>query len=312
MPPMVYVPIERARRDARLAAASSRWDAIAVRQPELEPAVAVQRQLVTLEMDGADAVARAGLPRLSLPPKYLAAKLARGVPALSGEPIPIPVPALAPTLIGVCRVLAVGGAGRAAEHICQALETDQIHAGFLLSSSLARDQEAIRTGAEHRGLAPDLLWLIAELGAAPFAYALQDRLFAPVVNDNAFTAAADGWRYGYCPACGSWPAVAELVSDRQVLRCSFCALAWAMPGGGCIYCGESGERFAVSFPVPAHPDQRIETCRNCKGYLKVVEVRTLSPFPLVTISDLETTGLDVAAMQLGFIRPSLKGVPSPR
>jgi len=32
-----------------------------------------------------------------LPPKYLAAKLARGVPALSGEPIPLPVPVLTPS-----------------------------------------------------------------------------------------------------------------------------------------------------------------------------------------------------------------------
>jgi formate dehydrogenase maturation protein FdhE len=83
-----------------------------------------------------------------------------------------------------------------------------------------------------------------------------------------------------------------------------------LPRGGCIYCGESSDQFAVSSPEAGHPHGWIETCRTCQSYLKVVGVRALSPFPLVTISDLETTDLDIAAMQRGFARPSLKGLPS--
>src|SRR5436189_2313606 len=38
---------------------------------------------------------------------------------------------------------------------------------ILLTASLARNQAAIRTGASHRGLAPDLVWLVAELAVSP-------------------------------------------------------------------------------------------------------------------------------------------------
>ena len=66
-----------------------------------------------------------------------------------------------------------GGAGEAAEHIKAPIDETRLDAGSLLTASLNRDQAAIRTGAAHRGLAPDLLWLVAELAVSPFVHALQ-------------------------------------------------------------------------------------------------------------------------------------------
>src|SRR5205814_4338134 len=111
-------------------------------------------------------------------PKYVAAKLLRGVPVLSGEPIPLPAALLKPALVSFCAQLAAGGAGAAASHIGAAIEDGRIDAGSLLTASLARDQEAIRTGATHLGLAPDLAWLVAELAVGPVAHTLQRTLFA--------------------------------------------------------------------------------------------------------------------------------------
>ena len=42
------------------------------------------------------------------------------------------------------------------------------------------------------------------------------------------------------------------------------------------------------------------------GYLKTMDLPELSPFPLLSISDIETTDLDVAAMEHGYARPPLK------
>ena len=94
MPP---VALEPATRQSRLAEAGRRWDALQAAQPDLAPAVDLQRQLLGLVIDLMDAFEGGRLPRLSLPPKYLAAKLARGVPALAGEPIPLPVAVLTPS-----------------------------------------------------------------------------------------------------------------------------------------------------------------------------------------------------------------------
>src|SRR5882672_6650916 len=114
---MPYVTILAFSRTNLVGAAQRRWQAIREARPDLEPALALQQRLLTLVLDLAATIQRGPLPKLSLPPRYLAAKLARGVPVLAGEPIPLPVPVFKPTLLALCDALASGGAGEAAVHI---------------------------------------------------------------------------------------------------------------------------------------------------------------------------------------------------
>lgn len=302
---MPYVTIQAFSRENLLDSAQRRLQVIRQARPDLEPALALQRELLRRMIDLAATIAAGRLPRLSLPPKYLAAKLVRGVPALAGEPIPLPVPVLAPTLLLLCDALADGGAGEAASHIRETVESGTLDAASLLTASLNRDQAALRTGAVHRGLSPDLMWLVAELAVSPFAHALQRMLFADVGAGD-LQNALDGWNRGYCPACGSWPAVAEVAGGYRTLRCSFCSCAWELTTYACIYCGEAGEGFVTAAPDQERKDRRIEACATCGGYLKTMGVLELSPFPLLSISDIETTDLDVEAMDKGYARPPLK------
>jgi len=295
---------ERRARDALLSSATARWDALAERRPELGPAVDLQRQLLGIVLKATEALEGAKLPRLSLPPKYLCAKLGRGVPFLAGEPIPVPVALLRKTLLELCEALVTGAATEAADHIREALTSGRVDAASLLTASLARDQEAVRSGAAHQGLAPDLTWLVGELACGPFAHVLKRALLAS--PDEALAAAADNWSGGYCLLCGSWPAVAEVVHGRRALRCSFCALAWELKAYHCIYCGEAGVPFVTAAPDEERKDRRLELCAQCGAYLKTVDVDALSPFPLVAIADMETMDLDVAAMEHGYGRPPLK------
>ena len=302
---MPYVTISSISRENLMNSAEQRWQAVLDTRPDLEPALRLQRRLLTLVADLAGTLEGGRLPRPSLPPKYLAAKLARGVPVFAGEPIPLPVPVLKATLLGLCDALQDGGAGEAAAHIRQAVDSGHIEPGSLLTASLSRDQGAIRTGAVHRGLSPDLVWLVAELAVSPFAHILQRMLFAGAIAGN-LKAALDAWNRGYCPACGSWPAVAEVVGGHRTLRCSFCASAWELTTYACIYCEESGEGFVTAAPNEERKDRRLEVCATCGGYLKTVDLPELSPFPLLSISDIETTDLDIAAMEHRYARPPLK------
>ena len=302
---MPYVTIQAFSRENLLESARQRWQIIRNDRPDLEPALALQRELLTCMIELAGTLARGKLPRLSLPPKYLAAKLARGVPALAGEPIPLPVPVLTPALFQLCDALAVGGAGEAATHIRQELEGGKLEAASLLTASLRREQAALRTGAEHRGLSPDLMWLVAELAVSPFAHGLQRMVFGSVVSGELHEA-LEAWPHGYCPACGSWPAVGEVAGGHRTLRCSFCSCAWELKTYACIYCEESGDPFVTAAPNAERKDRRIEVCSTCGGYLKTIDLAELSPYPLLSISDIETTDLDVAAMEHGYARPGLK------
>ena len=195
--------------------------------------------------------------------------------------------------------------GDAATHLREELSRGTLEATSLLTASLTRDQAALRSGAFHRGLSGDLMWLVAELAVSPFAHALQRMLFGGLAPGD-LQAALDAWGHGYCPACGSWPAVGEVAGGHRTLRCSFCACAWELKTYACIYCGNDTESFVTAAPDTARTDRRIEICSGCGGYLKTLDVPDLSPFPLLSISDIETTDLDVAAMEHGYARPGMK------
>src|SRR6185436_6493264 len=185
-----------------------RWDDLRAARPDLVPAVDLQQNLLGIVVAAAEAI-EGRLPRLSLPPKYLDAKLKRGVPILIGEPIPLPLQVLKSAFLKLCETLAQGGAGEAAEHIQTSVVDGKMEAGSLLTASLSRNQDAIRQGAVHRGLAPDLVWLLAELATSPFAHALQ-RALLPLDAE---------WNHGFCACCGSWPALMEVVDGHRILRC---------------------------------------------------------------------------------------------
>ena len=304
---MPQVTVETFGHRELLSIARQRWEKVRHERPDLGPAIDLQSRLLTIVVETGEIVQSTRLPRLSLPPKYLAAKLGRGVPILAGEPIPVPVSVLKPALLGLCEALASGGAGDAATRISEAVELGRLDAASLLTASLARDQTAVREGAVHQGLAPDLLWLAAELATGPFAYALQRALLAaPRDTPDALSDAREKWTAGYCPLCGSWPAIAEVVGGHRGLRCSFCALAWELPSYSCIYCGEDGEAFVTAAPDQERTDRRLELCGACRSYMKTVDVEGFSPFPLVAIADMETMDLDLAAMEHGYSRPPLR------
>jgi FdhE protein len=288
-----------------LAQAERRWEALVEAHHDLRPAVDLQRRLLTRVVDLAHTIDSGRLPRLSLPGKYLAAKLARGIPVFVGEPIPLPTAALTSALLRFCDELAAGGAGDPATHIGNAVQSGRLDGGSLLTASLGRDQEAIRTGTSQMGLAPDLAWLIAELAVGPVAHALQ-RVLLSTPSSRALADALAAWTHGYCPACGSWPALAEVVAGHRLLRCSFCAATWERHTYSCVYCDEAGKPFVTAAPDELQSGRRLELCSACGAYLKAVETDDISPFPLVALADMETMDLDVAAMDHQFGRPQIK------
>ena len=101
--------------------------------------------------------------------------------------------------------------------------------------------------------------------------------------------------------------MAEVVDGHRVLRCSFCAAAWELTTYACVYCGEAGEPFVTAAPDEERKDRRVEACGSCSGYLKTVDSFSLSQFPLLSIGDLETMDLDMAAMEHGYQRPAAQG-----
>src|SRR5689334_322890 len=99
---MAYVALPAVGAAARQALGAARLDAIQATRADLSAAVAVQRQLLDVQLRTAETFEDGRLPRLSWPPRYLATKLAKGLPVMAGEPIPVPAPVLKPVLLELC------------------------------------------------------------------------------------------------------------------------------------------------------------------------------------------------------------------
>jgi FdhE protein len=284
----------------------TRLHELAAARPDLVPAVDLQRSLLGREIDLLDVIATGGLPGLSLPPGYLAAKLRRGIPILHGEPIPLPIRLLKLSAREFCDRLAEGGAGEAAAAVARALDTRTLDADALLSACFGRDQRRVRFIAVQQSLSPDLAWLVAELALAPFVYLLQTHILARAAGMSAAVAAAiTAWDRGFCLACGSWPALAEAGAGGHQLRCSFCAARWSLGSYRCVYCANRSRTFVTAAPDLQVPGRRLQLCGACGGYVKVLEVGAPAQFPLIAIEDLASMDLDLVAIERKYMKPAL-------
>lgn len=303
---MPYAVLPVANRIDRLAVAEQRWDALVAARPEMRAPVELQRHLIGSILTLTDVLEAAGAPRLSLPAGYLTAKLKAGIPALAGEPIPLPVDALRPAVVELCLALSEHGGGEAAVRLAAAASEGRLEIGPLATLTLRREQAAIRTAATKAGLGHDLLWLVADMAVGPFAHVMRRALFDGCPGGSPLRTALDNWSQGYCPLCGTWPTFAEGLATRRLLRCAFCAAAWERATAGCGYCGATGDTLAVTIPDGDRPDRAVQTCRACRGYLKLVGTDRPLPFPLLPIGDLESLDLDMVAIQQGFARPAIR------
>lgn len=284
----------------------TRLHELADARPDLVRAVELQRTLLDREIDLLEVIAMGGLPSLSLPPGYLAAKLRRGIPVLHGEPIPLPARLLKLSAREFCEHLAEGGVGEAAAHVAQALDSRAFDGDMLLSACFGRDQRRVRFLAVQQTISPDIAWMVAELALAPFAYLLQTQTLIRATDArDPVNLAMASWDRGFCPACGSWPALAEAGTGGHHLRCSFCAARWTLGSYRCVYCANRSRTFVTAAPDLQVPGRRLQLCGACGGYMKVLEVPAPAQFPLVAIEDLASMDLDFVAIERKYVRPPL-------
>jgi FdhE protein len=295
---------------ALLERAEARWAELASSRPDLEPAIAVQRSMVARTIDAVDQLGANEIAGITLEPALAATKLRAATPVLRGEVLALPTALLGPLVLHACDDLAAGGAGEVAQHVRACLDAGRIDMSSLLAASFDRNQNAIRMKAMHESIAPDVLWLAAELAVGPAAHIAQRAVFAP--HDGAphpaVAGALDAWPHGYCPACGSWPAFGEALEGETRLRCSFCGLGWQREQPGCTYC--TADQLTAMKTDPSEP-HRAELCGDCGAYLKWLAPPGPTPFELLPIEDLASMALDVLAAEQGFGRPSLPELGGP-
>lgn len=285
-----------------LKVAEHRWNSIKSEYPELTDAITLQRRILNRSLKLSEKVDAYFPVDRKFNKSDIIHRLDQKIPAFSGESLAVDAIHLKPFLLGFCEDFSLAGGGLPVERLLNILTKEEINIASLLSASLMRQLKPIRTIANHISVSPDLLWLVAELSVAPIANQLQCKY---LVSHEDIRNILKGWNKGFCPACGSWPAFAELVKEKKSLRCSFCGLAWTPAPYCCIYCEESSESFLKAVET-GEKNLAVEMCRSCGGYLKRIITKRATPFELLSVEDLASSGVDSGAATQGYNRPPMQ------
>lgn len=116
------------------------------------------------------------------------------------------------------------------------------------------------------------------------------------------------WQRFCCPVCAGTAGLAEMRTEpgsdlnlkpaaRRYLHCPFCSARWMVPGLKCPACGSTKSGDAKYYYSPDEADVRIDFCKSCNHYVKVVRADAGTPRLHVGLELLTTAHLDQIAQE---------------
>jgi FdhE protein len=111
------------------------------------------------------------------------------------------------------------------------------------------------------------------------------------------------WHKGYCPVCGSFPALSYLKGDegQRWLMCGICSHEWRFMRTQCPFCeNEDPEKSELCF-VEDRAYERAEMCHQCKRYIVSIDLRKYPYHFMPEVAVVGTMYLDILAQGKGFL-----------
>jgi FdhE protein len=113
------------------------------------------------------------------------------------------------------------------------------------------------------------------------------------------------WLRGYCPVCGSMPAVLFLKGEGERRAfCSWCGAVWGLHRIQCPQCDNRDHEQLGYFFAEAEPFYRVQYCKACKTYFKLIDVRESAYPPFLPLEEWTTMHLDLLAQRAGWKLPA--------
>lgn len=177
----------------------------------------------------------------------------------------------------------------------QAFAESRVESGALLRACLERNRRPLVAVAQELEVPAQMLEYVLDTA---LAFALKR------AREDGLSASGESWERGYCPLCGGLPAMGELRGDEGRLRlhCASCATAWEVPRLRCACCGNADSDTLEYFTAQGESQYRVNVCRRCDSYLKVVDNRELGRELPMDMEDINTLHLDLLAQREGFTR----------
>ncbi|MBU9713778.1 formate dehydrogenase accessory protein FdhE [Evansella tamaricis] len=139
---------------------------------------------------------------------------------------------------------------------------------------------------------PSLLHFVAEQALRPFMQVLGEKC-STFINELDVM--------GTCPCCGEPPRLALLEEDGDKhLYCPRCETKWKQKKLQCVHCGDDRHENLFYVTIEEDATSKLEVCKTCQNYLKLVVEDINGEEKQATLLDLETIHLDFIAQQEGF------------
>jgi FdhE protein len=201
-------------------------------------------------------------------------------------------------------LIRIAGAGGTAEMKTLRGSIEESSAVPLFVAALRQDADRIREAAATCGADPEALQAVAALLPIPFLHACRSQYVSELPR---------AWVEGYCPLCGAPPVFAEVlgIERERTLRCGRCGVRWNGRPLQCPYCGNVDHHRLESLLPKDDAGARgsLEACRKCLGHVKVFTRLQGCHARDVMVEDLASVDLDLAAIELGYSRPTGAGYP---
>lgn len=233
---------------------------------------------------------------------YAAQKLANRTPLLLGEPLQFDATAIRVQWEQICGVLMRHRDPEQPRRLAEATARGIIDPCDALEAVLGQRPDSFRQTLEAECLDVQLGFVVLRLCALPVLQPLSRELEAHWQRAS--------WSPGFCPACGSWPLLAEFRGLNQLrwLRCGLCAAAWPADRLFCPFCETRDHRQLQTLTVEgSEQSYRVMACDSCGRFLR--GLCTLTPLtpPGLLVAELQTMPLELAAQARGYSGPPVAG-----
>jgi len=222
---------------------------------------------------------------IQVPKDLLSVKLKERLPLINRADFAVDVKASEALLRKICQLAAKANKvlAESSSKIMDALDKGRLEASGLFSKILSEDDTCFDGVTQKLEIDRNVLVFFAYSSITPSVCLCAEQLATYLDKETP-------WEKGYCPVCGSLPALSILRGEgERSLVCSFCSHEWEAPRICCPFFFSEEEK-----------NYRVDVCDNCHKYIKTVDARKtdrpVNPF----VEQISTLHLDMLAQEEGL------------
>ncbi len=234
--------------------------------------------------------------KILIPENVLKSKIQEEFPLITIAEFKIDTTAAARLFREICLIIKNDKSelSESAEHLIKVFDEDKIDFDPLYNAFLKEDESYFDTTASDLQVDKDILSYFVYNSARPSLNICANEL-SDLLDKN------KEWHRGYCPICGSPPALSLFEEDgKRFFCCSFCWYKWRTRRIFCHNCENTDHETLHYYSFEDDEGYRIDVCDKCKKYIKTIDTRNLERFIYPPLEYLSTAHLDIKISEMGF------------